>query len=153
MLDKILDELKKDLEEAKEANSLTKANIEKIVKESTSKIVSELQFNKDISIDLVNSVMNTTITTLKEFGEDTKENIKVSSEALFDGVKETINKQYSKQSKEIEEIYTILSQEIKSDMSKTVDNVKEIGELSFEVLKNAIDAAVTSAKKTLNDKK
>ena len=76
MLDKILDELKKDLEEAKEANSLTKANIEKIVKESTSKIVSELQFNKDISIDLVNSVMNTTITTLKEFGEDTKENIK-----------------------------------------------------------------------------
>jgi len=53
MLDKILDELKKDLEEAKEANSLTKANIEKIVKESTSKIVSELQFNKDISIDLV----------------------------------------------------------------------------------------------------
>ena len=41
MLDKILDELKKDLEEAKEANSLTKANIEKIVKESTSKIVSE----------------------------------------------------------------------------------------------------------------
>ena len=97
--------------------------------------------------------MNTTITTLKEFGEDTKENIKVSSEALFDGVKETINKQYSKQSKEIEEIYTILSQEIKSDMSKTVDNVKEIGELSFEVLKNAIDAAITSAKKTLNDKK
>lgn len=37
-------------------------------------------------------------------------------------------------------------------MSKTVDNVKEIGELSFEVLKNAIDAAITSAK-TLNDKK
>ena len=129
MLDKILDELKKDLEEAKEANSLTKANIEKIVKESTSKIVSELQFNKDISIDLVNSVMNTTITTLKEFGEDTKENIKVSSEALFDGVKETINKQYSKQSKEIEEIYTRLMQQI--DAEKRVDKIKEILKKSF----------------------
>ena len=98
MSEKILDELKKDLEVAKETNDLTLSNIGKIVKEATSKIVQELEFNKEMSVDLADDVMCTVTATLKELGEDTKENLKVSSDAVIDGVKDTLKEQYNDQS-------------------------------------------------------
>ncbi|WP_044418125.1 hypothetical protein [Halarcobacter anaerophilus] len=94
MSEKILEKLKTDLETAKETNDLTLSNIGQIVKEATSKIVQELKFNKEMSEDLADDVMCTVTATLKELGEDTKENIKVSSEAVIDGVNETLKKQY-----------------------------------------------------------
>lgn len=153
MSEKILDKLKKDLEIAKETDELTLSNISAIVKEASSKIVQELEFNKDMSVDLADDVMTTVTATLKEMGEDTKENIKVSSEAVIDGVKESLQKHYNVNSQKMLEIHNALSQELKKDMSEAIDNVKEVGELSFEVMKNAIEGAIKGAKEALEDKK
>jgi NADH dehydrogenase/NADH:ubiquinone oxidoreductase subunit G len=153
MSEEILDTLKKDLEVAKKTKDLTLANISSIVKEATSKIVQELKFNKDMSIDLANDVMQTTTRTLKELGEDTKENIKASSEAVIDGVVETLKEQYEDKSQKMEEVYKALSHEVKKDMSAAIDNAKEVGELSFDILKKAVDGAIKGAKEALEDKK
>ena len=53
----------------------------------------------------------------------------------------------------MQEIHNTLSQELKKDMSETIDNVKEISELSFDVLKSAVEGAIKAAKEVLEDKK
>ena len=152
MSEKILEKLRKDLETAKETNELTLGNIGQIVKEATSKIVQELEFNKEMSQDLADDVMCTVTATLKELGEDTKENIKVSSEAVIDGVKETLQEQYDEKSQKISQIHNTISQEAKKDMAKAIENVKEVSELSFDILKSAVEGAIKAAKEVLEEK-
>jgi ribosomal protein S17E len=152
MSEKILEKLRKDLETAKETNELTLGNIGQIVKEATSKIVQELEFNKEMSQDLADDVMCTVTATLKELGEDTKDNIKVSSEAVIDGVKETLQEQYDEKSQKISQIHNTISQEAKKDMAKAIDNVQEVSELSFDILKSAVEGAIKAAKEVLEEK-
>lgn len=152
MSKEILNELKKDLKLAGETSNLTVSNISEIVKKATSQIVQELKFNKEMNQDIANEVMNITISTLKDLGEDTKENIKTSSEAVFKGVKETLEKELKDNTQKIEKVYQSLSENVKKDMSEAIDNVKEWSELSFDTLKHGIDGLINSAKEVLKDK-
>ena len=136
-----LEELKEDLKLAKEANDLTISNIGKIVSEATSNIIKELRFNKEMTSDIVNDVVDNTTTVLKELGEDTAENIKASKEAALNGVQDALKIELSDKAEKMEKVYNTLSDDIKEDMKETFDNFKAFGELSLDILQGAIKGA------------
>ncbi len=144
-----LQELKENLRLAKEANDLTVSNIGKIVNEASTNIINELKFNKDMSSDALKDVLDTTTTSLEELGELTSQNIKASS----DGVKRALKDELNNKSKKIEDVYHILTDDAKKDISEKVDTFKTLSELSLDVLQHAVDGAIKGAKDALEDKK
>lgn len=141
----LLETLKKNLETAKETNSLTVDSIRQIVKESTIKIVDTLQFNKEMSSSLLSDMLNTTISTLREIGEDKKENIKAATEIILNTVQEYFEKQYDEQNKKFEEV--------QKSIFDNINNLKDKGELTLDSLnislKNIVDSAIKSTKDLL----
>lgn len=133
MSKQILEELKKDLRMVKGTGNLTVSNISNIVKRSTSKIILELKFNSEINQNIAHDIMDITISTLKELGKDTKENIKVSSEAVLEGTKETLKDLLKNNTQKIEEIYSILSKEVTKDIQESINSAISSAK---EILKN-----------------
>lgn len=133
MSKQILEELKKDLRMVKGTGNLTVSNISNIVKRSTSKIILELKFNSEINQNIAHDIMDITISTLKELGKDTKENIKVSSEAVLEGTKETLKDLLKDNTHKIEEIYSILSKEVTKDIQESINSAISSAK---EILKN-----------------
>jgi len=69
-----LNELKEELKLANEANELTAQNIGKIVSNTTTSILKELKFDRDMTADALKDVLDTTSDSLKELGELTAKN-------------------------------------------------------------------------------
>ncbi len=141
MSNAILETLRKDLETAKETNSLTLSNIGQIVQESTTKIVKELQFNKEMSLNLLNDMLDTTITTLVEMGEDTKESIKVSTETMLNTIQEYAKKRYDEQNQAFEEV--------QKNITGKINNLKDKGDSLNSSIKDIVDSAIESTKELL----
>ena len=144
-----LNELKEQLKLAKEANELTVENIGKIVSDATTSIIKELEFDRDMTSDTLKNVLDTTESTLKEFGELSAQNIKASS----DGVQKALKEEMGSKSKKLEEIYHILTDDAKEDMVEKIDAFKAFSELSLDVLQHAVDGAIRGAHKVLDEKK
>lgn len=141
MSNAILETLRKDLETAKETNSLTLSNIGQIVQESTTKIVKELRFNKEMSLNLLNDMLDTTITTLVEMGEDTKESIKVSTETMLNTIQEYAKKRYDEQNQAFEEV--------QKNITGKINNLKDKGDSLNSSIKDIVDSAIESTKELL----
>ncbi|MFA6760066.1 MAG: hypothetical protein WCR69_03345 [Sulfuricurvum sp.] len=141
MSNAILETLRKDLETAKETNSLTLNNIGQIVQESTTKIVKELRFNKEMSLNLLNDMLDTTITTLVEMGEDTKESIKVSTETMLNTIQEYAKKRYDEQNQAFEEV--------QKNITGKINNLKDKGDSLNSSIKDIVDSAIESTKELL----
>ncbi len=144
-----LNELKEQLKLAKEANELTVENIGKIVSDATTSIIKELEFDRDMTSDTLKDVLDTTESTLKEFGELSAQNVKASS----DGVQKALKEEMGSKSKKLEEIYHILTDDAKEDMVEKIDAFKAFSELSLDVLQHAVDGAIRGAHKVLDEKK
>ena len=144
-----LNELKEQLKLAKEANELTVENIGKIVSDATTSIIKELEFDRDMTSDTLKNVLDTTESTLKEFGELSAQNVKASS----DGVQKALKEEMGSKSKKLEEIYHILTDDAKEDMVEKIDAFKAFSELSLDVLQHAVDGAIRGAHKVLDEKK
>jgi len=156
-MEKTINELKEDLKLAKEANELTAKNLANIVKEATIKIIKELDFEKDITIELIKDIMDNTKEVLKEIGEDSIENVKIVSEAIISGVDEVLKGKLSHKAQKLKEIHETLSNEVKEDVKDIFENFKAFSELSLDILKNATKGAIKGVnevleKETKNDK-
>jgi len=147
-----LEELAENLKLAKEANDLTVSNIGKIVSEATSKIIKELKFDKEMTSEVINDVVDNATTALKELKEDTDANIKASRDAALNGVQDALKFELGDKAEKMEKIYNTLSDDIKEDMKETFDNFKAFGELSLDILKHATHGAIKGAKEVLEDK-
>jgi len=143
-----LNKLKEDLKLAKEANELTAENIGKIVSNATSSILKELKFNKDMTADTLKDVLDTTTSSLKEFGELTAQNAKASS----DGAQKALKKELNKKSKKIEKVYHTLTDDVKEDIEEKIDTFKAFSELSLNVLQHVADGAIKGAHEVLDEK-
>jgi transcriptional regulator of heat shock response len=157
MMEKTINELKEDLKLAKEANELTAKNLANIVKEATIKIINELDFEKDITIELIKDIMDNIKEALKEIGEDSIENVKIVSEAIISGVDEVLKGKLSQKAQKLKEIHETLSNEVKEDVKDIFENFKAFSELSLDILKNATKGAIKGVnevleKETKNDK-
>ena len=143
-----LNELKEDLKLAKEANELTAENIAKIVSNTTTSILKELKFNRDMTTDALKDVLDTTADTLKEFGELTAQNTKACS----DGAQKALKKELRKKSKKLEKVYHTLTDDVKEDIVEKIDTFKAFSELSLNVLQHVADGAIKGAHEVLDEK-
>ena len=147
-----LEELAENLKLAKEANDLTVSNIGKIVSEATSKIIKELKFDKEMTSEVINDVVDNATTALKELKEDTDANIKASRDAALNGVQDALKIELGDKGEKMEKIYDTLSDDVKEDMKEAFDNFKAFSELSLDILKHATHGAIKGAKEVLEDK-
>ncbi len=144
-----LSELKEELKLAKEANELTAQNIGKIVSNTTTSILKELKFDRDMTADALKDVLDTTSDSLKELGELSAQNTKASS----DGAQKALKKELNKKSKKLEKVYHILTDDVKEDVIKKVDTFKAFSELSLDVLQHVADGAIKGAHEVLDEKR
>jgi hypothetical protein len=151
-----LKELKEELKLAKEANTLTAENINTIVHDAVAKIIKELEFDRDMTADAIKDVLDTTRSSLDEFGELTTQNIKAGSE----GIQKALKDEMDFHSKKFKELHQVLAEESEKDMKIALDeakqslhHVKAFGELSLDVFHHALEGAINGAKKALDEKK
>jgi len=151
-----LKELKEELKLAKEANTLTAENINTIVHNAVAKIIKELEFDRDMTADAIKDVLDTTRSSLDEFGELTTQNIKAGSE----GIQKALKDEMDFHSKKFEELHQVLAEESEKDMKIALDKakqslhqVKAFGELSLDMFHHALEGAINGAKEALNEKK
>jgi hypothetical protein len=151
-----LKELKEELKLAKEANTLTAENINTIVHDAVAKIIKELEFDRDMTADAIKDVLDTTRSSLDEFGELTTQNIKAGSE----GIQKALKDEMDFHSKKFKELHQVLAEESEKDMKIALDeakqslhHVKAFGELSLDVFHHAVEGAIKGAKEVLNEKK
>ena len=152
MLEEKLKALAEDLKLSKEANELTVKNIAKIVTDATNNIIKELKFDKDMGIDIVKDVVDTTASTLEELGELTAENIKASSDGAMDAVQSSLKGEMGNKLKKLEELHTNLKDDIKEDTLAIVKEFQAFGELAFDVLAKATQGAIKGAQEALEKK-
>jgi len=152
MLEEKLKALAEDLKLSKEANELTVKNIAKIVTDATNSIIKELKFDKDMGIDIVKDVVDTTASTLEELGELTAENIKASSDGAMDAVQSSLKGEMGNKLKKLEELHTNLKDDIKEDTLAIVKEFQAFGELAFDVLAKATQGAIKGAQEALEKK-
>ncbi|NJL60630.1 MAG: histidine kinase [Methylacidiphilales bacterium] len=151
MANNIKEQIKADLDLAKETGQLRIERIREIVKNAVLQVGSELKFelqegSKDFRI-LVREAVSTVIENLQERGGEIKEEVTASIEGALEAVNSKRHENIAKTQAEVKQLQAKLDDEedkIQQEVDGILAEIKETNTETSSHVKNAIDSAINT---------
>lgn len=145
MADSIKDKISQDLNKAQSEGKLRSERIREIVKSAISELGSEFKAGSQEIRGVVKEVVGTVLETVKDKGEDVQDHVTASIEGVIEGISQTKRQSISKTQAEVQQLEAQLDQqeqELEQNIDLALKDIQEVGTDKSEQIKSAIASAV-----------